>query len=58
LPTCVVAHTVKGKGISFMERDFNWHAKVPTDEHLATAIAELDELLAAIGNGRENGRPA
>lgn len=58
LPTCVVAHTVKGKGISFMEGEYTWHAKVPTDEHLTTAIAELDELLAAIGNGRGNGRPS
>ena len=55
-PTCVVAHTVKGKGISFMEGDFNWHAKVPTDEHLATALAELDGQLAAIGGESGNGR--
>jgi transketolase len=48
-PTCIVAHTVKGKGVSFMEGDFNWHAKVPTDDHLAQAIAELE-----IGsNGKE-----
>ncbi len=59
LPTCVVAHTVKGKGISYMERDFNWHAKVPTDADLATALEELDARLAAIGeDGRGNGRPA
>lgn len=56
LPTCVVAHTVKGKGISFMEGDFNWHAKVPTDDNLADALAELDGQLATIGSG--NGRPA
>jgi transketolase len=50
-PTCVVAHTVKGKGVSFMEGDFNWHAKVPTDAQLADALTELDAQLAAIGNG-------
>ncbi len=50
-PTCVVAHTVKGKGVSFMEGDFNWHAKVPSDEQLADALAELDAQLAAIGDG-------
>jgi transketolase len=50
-PTCVVAHTVKGKGVSFMEGDFNWHAKVPTDEQLAHALAELDAQLESIGNG-------
>lgn len=40
-PTVVVAHTVKGKGVSFMENQFAWHAKPPTDEHLAGALAEL-----------------
>jgi transketolase len=48
-PTCVIAHTVKGKGVSFMEDDFNWHAKVPTDEQLAEAVAELTHS----SNGRE-----
>jgi transketolase len=41
-PTCIVAHTVKGKGVSFMEGDFNWHAKAPTAEELAAAIEELN----------------
>ena len=50
-PTCVVAHTVKGKGVSYMEGDFNWHAKVPSDVQLTDALAELDAQLAAIGNG-------
>ncbi len=46
-PTCVVAHTIKGKGVSFMEGDHNWHAQVPTDEELHRALAELggDESL-------------
>ena len=44
-PTCVIAHTVKGKGISFMEGDFNWHAKVPTGDQLTEALAELDRLV-------------
>ncbi|MEA2511478.1 MAG: transketolase [Thermomicrobiales bacterium] len=48
-PTCIIAHTVKGKGVSFMEGDFNWHAKVPTDAQLAEAVAEL----ALSGNGRD-----
>jgi transketolase len=56
LPTCVVAHTVKGKGISFMEGDYNWHAKVPSDDNLAVALAELDAQIATIGGG--NGRSA
>lgn len=56
LPTCVVAHTVKGKGISFMEGDFNWHAKVPTDQNLTDALAELDLQLAAISGNGTGGR--
>jgi transketolase len=40
-PTCVLAHTVKGKGVSFMEGDFNWHAKAPTDAELDDAVAEI-----------------
>lgn len=55
-PTCVIARTIKGKGVSYMEGDFNWHAKVPTDENLAVALAELDAQIAAI-DGR-HGRPS
>jgi transketolase len=40
-PTCIIAHTIKGKGVSFMEGDFNWHAKSPTTDELAAAIDEL-----------------
>lgn len=44
-PTCIIAHTIKGKGVSFMEGDYNWHAKVPSDAELAKALAELDAAL-------------
>jgi len=47
-PTCIVAHTIKGKGISFMENDFNWHAKVPSKEELEKSMAELDATLAKV----------
>ena len=40
-PTMLIAHTVKGKGVSFMEGDYLWHAKPITDEELALAVAEL-----------------
>lgn len=40
-PTCVIAHTVKGKGVSFMEDRAEWHHKVPTREQLASALEEL-----------------
>lgn len=42
-PAVIVAHTVKGKGVSYMENDFKWHSRVPTDEELATALSELGE---------------
>jgi len=42
-PAVVIAHTVKGKGVSFMEGNFRWHSRVPTDEELATALAELSD---------------
>lgn len=41
-PTAIVAHTVKGKGVSFMENAYLWHSRVPTDEELATAIKEIE----------------
>jgi transketolase len=40
-PTCIIAKTIKGKGFSFMEGDYNWHAKVPTDADLAKALGEI-----------------
>ncbi len=40
-PTAIIAHTVKGKGVSFMEDDNNWHYRIPTDEELAKAKQEL-----------------
>jgi transketolase len=43
IPTCVVAHTVKGKGVSFMEHTTEWHAKVPGEAELRAALAELGE---------------
>jgi transketolase len=41
-PAVVLASTVKGKGVSFMEGDFRWHARAPSDDELARAIVELD----------------
>lgn len=40
-PTCIIAHTVKGKGVSFMENVVRFHGVAPTDEELAKALAEL-----------------
>lgn len=40
-PSIIVAHTVKGKGVSFMEGDYTWHSRVPTDDELDRALMEL-----------------
>lgn len=42
-PTCIVAHTVKGRGVSFMENDPKWHHHPPSDNELRAALAELQE---------------
>lgn len=41
-PCMIVAHTVKGKGVSYMEGQAAWHGKAPTEEQLAQAMAELE----------------
>ncbi len=40
-PTCLIAHTVKGKGVSFMENNPKWHGMAPNAEELAAALKEL-----------------
>lgn len=40
-PSAIIARTVKGKGVSFMELDFNWHGKAPNAEEGERAIAEI-----------------
>jgi transketolase len=40
-PKMVIAHTVKGKGISFMQDDNNWHYRIPTEDEVTLAKAEL-----------------
>jgi transketolase len=42
-PSCIVAHTVKGKGVSFMENQLLWHYRAPLGATMAQALAELDE---------------
>lgn len=42
-PSCVIARTTKGKGVSFMEDQVGWHHRVPTAEELALALGELSE---------------
>jgi len=42
-PSCVIAHTHKGRGVSFMEDRAEWHHRVPSDDELRRALRELDE---------------
>ena len=45
-PTVIIAHTIKGKGVSFMENRVEWHYKNPNNEQLALALAELEAAYA------------
>jgi transketolase len=49
LPTVVIAHTTKGRGVSFMEGDYAWHMGVPSEAQFAIAMAELGEPQEARG---------
>ena len=42
-PTCIIAKTIKGKGISFMENQVGWHGKAPNEEQYIQALQELEE---------------
>ncbi len=41
-PTIIIAHTVKGKGVSFMQNNYNWHGGIPTEEEYIRALKELN----------------
>jgi transketolase len=43
-PTCIIANTFKGKGISFMQDQVAWHHRIPTAEEFALALKELEEV--------------
>ncbi|MBE6548082.1 MAG: transketolase [Ruminococcaceae bacterium] len=47
-PTAIVANTVKGKGVSFMENKVNWHGNAPKDDQYEQAMSELNAILEAI----------
>jgi len=40
-PSCLIAHTHKGQGVSFIRDQVGWHHRVPTDDELAQALREL-----------------
>ena len=43
-PVAILADTVKGKGVSFMENNAGWHGKAPNKEDFERALAELEQL--------------
>jgi transketolase len=47
-PTCIVLHSLKGKGVSFMEGSVDWHGKAPNDEEYAVAMADLAKIDEAL----------
>ena len=47
-PTAIIAHTVKGSGISFMEDNNNWHYRIPSADDLKKARAELNLELETV----------
>ena len=47
-PSLVIAHTVKGKGVSYMENELKWHHGVPNKEQYSLAMDELDYALASL----------
>jgi transketolase len=47
-PSLIIAHTVKGKGVSYIENDVKWHHRVPSHEELVLALRELDEAETAL----------
>ena len=48
MPTAIIAHTVKGKGVSYMENSVGWHGKAPNDEEYAVAMEDLREAGEAL----------
>ena len=48
MPTAIVMKTVKGKGVSFMENEVDWHGKAPNDEQYEIAMAELEKAGEAL----------
>ena len=43
-PTIIVAHTIKGKGVSYMENNYGWHGKAPNEEEYKIAMEDLKEV--------------
>ena len=48
MPTAIIAKTIKGKGVSFMEDKASWHGVAPNDEEFAAAMEELEKAGEAL----------
>ena len=48
MPTAIIARTLKGKGVSFMENAVDWHGKAPNDAEYAIAMEDLEKAGAAL----------
>lgn len=49
-PTCIIAHTIPGKNVSFMENNYLWHGKAPNKEEAEKALGELQALMTKLKN--------
>jgi len=52
-PTMILAHTVPGKGVSFMENDYEWHGKPPNKEQAEQSLKELEDWRRRIAKGED-----
>ena len=52
MPTAIIAKTVKGKGVSFMENQASWHGTAPNDEQYAVAMADLEKIANELGGAK------
>lgn len=50
-PTCIIAHTIPGRNVSFMENDYTWHGKPPNKEEAEKALGELKIVLDKLNEG-------
>ena len=55
-PTVIIAHTVKGKGVSYMEGECDWHGRAPDDEQYSQAMAELGADAGELASGLASAR--
>ena len=53
-PICIIANTIPGKGISFMQGDYKWHGKVPNNEEKERALRDLEKEEEILKGGENN----